>query len=138
LLAEFIFATCLQIKRATSYLSERPEAAGRGAVDETFEKLPAFHSYGKIYYDSNGVAHSAAASYAQVYAYAAQPSGGSLGSPLFTATTHGPGAVKFAVPTVADGKLFLAGGNNNPFYSPGSSNCPASNPTNCGMLVIWH
>jgi hypothetical protein len=66
-------------------------------------------------------------------------------------TQKAPGAVKFVVPTVVDGYVFIAGGNNDPFYWPGTTvtvgvlstdcNTPTSHtsgPTNCGMLSIYY
>ncbi len=89
-----------------------------------------------------------AASGAVLYAYKAIPTGsgsGSLGAELwdtsaFSKTVPGnPGAVKFVVPTVADGKIFIAGGS--PGYQPNSSNCPTPSatvqPTSCGALTMY-
>ena len=62
---------------------------------------------------------------------------------------NGPGTVKFAVPTVANGMVFVAGGNNNPAYAPGiwsstnGVNCsPATlggpnSPTCAGLLAVY-
>jgi hypothetical protein len=88
-----------------------------------------------------------AAMAAVLYAYQAVPSGGSLGTSLWTTTSYdatnpgSPGAVKFVVPTIADGQIFLAGGAQN--YAPDSSpNCikPApgtNNPTGCGAITMF-
>jgi hypothetical protein len=97
--------------------------------------------FGNIVYDSNEmpVSHRAT-NHASIYAYAAQPSGGAL-TLLWSDTSHGPASVKFVPPTIANGMVFVAGGNNNPFYDPGTTtgttNCTLT-PTNCGELVIWH
>ncbi len=89
-----------------------------------------------------------AAGGAELYAYKAIPSGtgaGSLGTELwdttaFNSTVPGnPGAVKFVVPTVADGKIFVAGGGQG--YKPDSANCPTPSatvqPTICGALTMY-
>ena len=91
---------------------------------------------------SNGIPTSRAAyRHASIYAYAAQPSGGAL-QLLWSDTTNGPASVKFVPPTIANGMVFVAGGNANPFYDPGTvngtTNCSVTAPTNCGELVIWH
>src|SRR5271165_1064525 len=85
---------------------------------------------------------------AVLYAYKAIPSGsgaGALGTELwdtaaFNSTVPGnPGAVKFVVPTVADGKIFVAGGGQG--YQPNTSNCPTPSatvqPTTCGALTMY-
>ncbi len=85
---------------------------------------------------------------AVLYAYKAIPTGsgaGSLGAELwdtsaYNATVPGnPGAVKFVSPTVADGKIFVAGGAQG--YEPGSANCPTPSttvqPTACGGLAMY-
>jgi len=82
---------------------------------------------------------------AVLYAYKAVPDDGSLGAELwdtsaYDKTTPGsPGAVKFVVPTIVDGKVFLAGGAQG--YEPGSSNCPApsvtAQPTACGGIAMF-
>jgi hypothetical protein len=96
---------------------------------------------GAIKFNSSGMPVSTPATkHASIYAYAAQPAGGAL-TLLWSDTTHGPGSVKFVPPTIANGMLFVAGGNNNPFYDPGATNgttnCSVTGPTNCGELVIW-
>jgi hypothetical protein len=82
---------------------------------------------------------------AKLYAYRAVPTGGSLGHELwetsiYNLTTPGnPGAVKFVVPTIADGKVFVAGGA--PAYEPGSANCPVPStsiqPKACGGITMF-
>ncbi len=77
-----------------------------------------------------------AAKPAVLYAFAAIPSNGSLVR-LWDSTTSGqtgPGAVKFVVPTVANGKIYVAGGTAG--YQPNSSNCPI-NSTSCGQLTVY-
>jgi hypothetical protein len=70
---------------------------------------------------------------AVLHAYAAVPSSGSLVH-LWSSTTTGPGAVKFMVPTVVNGKVYVAGGI--PGYLPNSSNCPMYS-TACGQLTVY-
>lgn len=89
-----------------------------------------------------------AAGPAMLYAYKAIPTGtgaGSLGTELWDTSAYNstvpgnPGAVKFVVPTVADGKIFVAGGGQG--YQPGTSNCPTPSatvqPTSCGALTMY-
>jgi hypothetical protein len=89
-----------------------------------------------------------AAGPAVLYAYKAIPSGngaGAMGAELwdtsaFSTTTPGnPGAVKFVVPTIADGKIFVAGGGQG--YQPNTPNCPTpsatTQPTMCGALTMY-
>ena len=88
---------------------------------------------------------SSPAGAAVLYAYKAVPADGSLGAELwdtsaYSKTTPGsPGAVKFVVPTIVDGKVFLAGGAQG--YEPGSSNCPVPSvtvqPTACGGIAMF-
>jgi len=80
-----------------------------------------------------------------LFAYKAIPDDGSLGPELwdtsaYSNTTPGsPGAVKFVVPTIVDGKIFLAGGAQG--YEPGTSNCPVPSvtvqPTACGGIAMF-
>ena len=85
---------------------------------------------------------------AVLYAYKAIPTGsgaGSLGAELWDTSAYNasnpgnPGAVKFVVPTIADGKIFVAGGAQG--YEPGSANCPTPSttvqPTACGALAMY-
>jgi len=86
-----------------------------------------------------------AATGAVVYAYKAIPTGSSLGTELWDTSAYNntapgnPGGVKFVVPTVADGKIFIAGGGQH--YQPNSSNCPTPSvtvqPTSCGALTMF-
>lgn len=97
---------------------------------------------GRISFQSNGtpVSHPAY-QHASIYAYGAQPVGGVLPL-LWSDTSNGPASVRFVPPTIANGMVFVAGGNANPYYDPGTvngtTNCPVTAPTNCGELVIWH
>lgn len=80
-----------------------------------------------------------------LYAYKAVPNDGSLGAELWDTSAYSktnpgsPGAVKFVVPTIVDGKAFLAGGAQG--YEPGSSNCPVPSvtvqPTACGGIAMF-
>ena len=85
---------------------------------------------------------------AVLYAYKAIPTGsgtGSLGAELWDTSAYNstipgnPGAVKFIAPTIADGKIFVAGGAQG--YQPGSANCPTpsvtTQPTACGGLAMY-
>ena len=85
---------------------------------------------------------------AVLYAYKAVPSGGgpgSLGAQLWDSSAYNtsvpgnPGAVKFMIPTVADGKIFVAGGAQG--YQPTSANCPtpsaSTQPTACGAITMY-
>jgi hypothetical protein len=89
-----------------------------------------------------------AASAAVLYSYRAIPTGGGVGTlghelwdtSAYNSTAPGnPGAVKFIVPTIAEGKIFLAGGAQN--YQPGTSNCPTptitTQPKACGGLAMY-
>jgi hypothetical protein len=89
-----------------------------------------------------------AATAAVLYAYKAIPTGsgmGALGAELWdtsaynTSVPGSPGAVKFVVPTIAEGKIFIAGGAQG--YEPGSANCPTPSatvqPTACGGLAMY-
>jgi hypothetical protein len=98
------------------------------------------HTYGKL---------SAAATGSVLYAYRAIPAAGggtgSLGSELWdtsaynNSTPGNPGAVKFTVPTIVEGKIFLGGGAQG--YQPGTSNCPTPSstvqPTACGGVAMY-
>jgi hypothetical protein len=88
-----------------------------------------------------------AATPAVLYAYQAVPSAGSL-TPLWDTNSNGDGpfmqgAVKFVVPTIVDGKLFLAGGTQAyyPGLNTGGVNCvmpsATTQPTNCGGLAMF-
>jgi hypothetical protein len=79
---------------------------------------------------------------AALYAFQANPSNGVLtylwqsGSGY---SSTNAGAVKFVVPTIVDGYIFMAGGAKQ--YSPGTSNCPVptatTQPTACGGLGMY-
>jgi len=86
---------------------------------------------------------------AQLDVYSPIPSNGALSRLWSSGSGNGPGTVKYAVPTVANGMVFVAGGNNNPAYAPGiwsstnSVNCsPAAlggpnSPTCVGLLSVY-
>jgi len=98
------------------------------------------HAYGKM---------TTAATAAVLYAYQAIPAAGggagSLGPELWNTSAYNnstpgnPGAVKFTVPTIVDGKILLEGGAQG--YQPGSSNCPTPSttvqPTACGGVAMY-
>jgi hypothetical protein len=85
---------------------------------------------------------------AVLYAYKAIPTGtgaGSLGTELWDTSAYNgtvpgnPGGVKFVAPTIADGKIFVAGGGQG--YQPNTSNCPTPSatvqPTACGAITMY-
>ena len=86
---------------------------------------------------------------AVVYAYRAIPTSKNpstaLGTELWDSSAYSstnpgnPGAVKFTVPTIADGQIFLGGGAQG--YLPGGTNCPVPTttvqPTACGGLAMF-
>jgi hypothetical protein len=89
-----------------------------------------------------------AAGPAVLYAYKAIPTGAganSLGAELWDTSAYNstvpgnPGAVKFGVPTVVDGKIFIAGGGQG--YQPNTTNCPTPSatvqPTACGAITMY-
>ncbi len=85
---------------------------------------------------------------AVLYAYKAIPTGtgtGSLGTELWDTSAYNstvpgnPGGVKFVAPTIADGKIFVAGGSQG--YQPNTTNCPTPSatvqPTACGAITMY-
>jgi hypothetical protein len=98
------------------------------------------HTYGML---------DKAATGSVLYAYRAIPSvgggEGALGPELWDTSAYNnsapgnPGAVKFTVPTIIEGKILLGGGAQG--YMPGSSNCPAPSvtiqPTSCGGVAMY-
>jgi hypothetical protein len=86
---------------------------------------------------------------AVLYAYRAIPAAGgglgSLGSELWDTSAYNtsipgnPGAVKFVVPTIVEGKILLGGGAQG--YEPATSNCPTPTttiqPTACGGVAMY-
>jgi len=107
-----------------------------GNIDDAIVWTLETGSYGTVGYTAGA---------AVLHAYKAVPSAGSLGPELwdtsaFSQSNPGnPGAVKFVVPTVVDGKVFVAGGAQG--YEPGSTNCPVPSPsvqpTACGGIVMF-
>jgi hypothetical protein len=50
-----------------------------------------------------------------------------------------PGAVKFAMPTIADGRIFIAGGVPGYFGIPSPAQCPSGTTLTCGgQLTILY
>lgn len=95
------------------------------------------HKYG--YIDSHGTAHAAGPT--QLFAYPAASSGSGVlpNSSTSSSSITMPGAVKFTLPTVVDGRVIIGGGS--PGYTVNSSTCPApwqSGTVNfqCGQLTI--
>jgi hypothetical protein len=98
------------------------------------------HTYGTL---------SEPASASVLYAYHAIPTAdgyaGALGPELWDTSAYNnsapgsPGAVKFTVPTIAEGKILLPGGA--PGYAPGTANCPTPTttvqPTVCGGIAMY-
>lgn len=84
-----------------------------------------------------------------IYAYRAIPTSRNpstaLGTVLWKSSAYSstnpgnPGSVKFVVPTIADGQIFLGGGAQG--YAPGTANCPVPTttiqPTACGGLAMF-
>ena len=100
--------------------------------------------------DTGGYAKASAPANASVlYAYRAIPAAGlgpgSLGSELWDTSAYNnsipgnPGAVKFTVPTIVEGKILVPGGAQG--YQPGSANCPTPSltvqPTACGGVAMY-
>jgi hypothetical protein len=91
--------------------------------------------------DTSGYLRSPAGA-AVLYAYQAVP-----GTPPSSLTTlwdtseynktgpGSPGAVKFVVPTIVDGRIFLAGGEQG--YVVGQGNCATFPPTACGAVAMY-
>jgi hypothetical protein len=67
-----------------------------------------------------------------LFAYTAVPASNSLGTPLFSDTTHGPYPTKFSQPTIAYGHVYVAG-----VKSPPSTNCTGAGSCT-GKVVVWH
>jgi hypothetical protein len=83
-------------------------------------------------YQRVGQSGNIAASPAGLYAYFAEPdTSHKLDLTSFIDTTNGPGAVKFMVPTVVNGHIFVAG------QKSGSANFCSSAPCN-GAVTMWH
>ena len=81
-----------------------------------------------------------AANGAVLYSCRALPTGNSLGTELWDTSAYNntapanPGSVRFVVPTIADGKIFIARGGQR--YQPNSSNCPYTE-RGCGAHITW-
>lgn len=72
---------------------------------------------------------------AGLYAYTAEPNGSGVLKPTpFSDVTNGPGAVKFQVPTIVNGHIFVAG--QKP--SPVSNNYFCSTAPCYGAVTMWH
>jgi len=82
---------------------------------------------------------------AVLYAYRAIPAAGSLGAELWDTSAYSntvpgnPGGVKFVVPTIVEGQIFVAGGGQG--YQPNTANCPTpsvtTQPTACGAITMY-
>lgn len=106
-----------------------------GSASDAIVWLLDNHKYGSIV---GGTTHAAGPT--QLFAYKAASSGSAVSpnsSTSATSTTM-PGAVKFTLPTVVDGRVIIGGGA--PGYTPTSSTCPAPWQTGgtfqCGQLTI--
>jgi hypothetical protein len=111
-----------------------------GTIDDAIVWALDTHTFGTLTAAANGAA---------LYAYRAIPAvgggQGSLGAELWdtsaynSSTPGNPGAVKFVVPTIAEGKILLGGGSQG--YQPGSANCPTPStslqPTACGGIAMY-
>lgn len=92
---------------------------------------------------SGGSTNYKAATPAILYVYTAVPSGGKISylwdsSKLPNPTTAMPGAVKFVMPTVSDGYVFIAGGVPA-YFGTGTTGCPSGTTFTCqGQLTILH
>ena len=121
------------------------DSSATGSISDAIVWTLDTNPYGQDYYSSS----PAAAGPAVTYSYAAAPSGTSLGSSLWDTSTYNtsnpgnPGAVRFVVPTIADARIFIAGGTQG-YYpdDPTTGTCLApvagtSNPTACGAITMY-
>jgi hypothetical protein len=70
--------------------------------------------------------------YDSISAYTANPGSGSTLTRLWTSPSgSGPGVTKFMVPTIANGKVYVAGQQNTSCSGVGNNPCP-------GLLVVYH
>jgi len=70
--------------------------------------------------------------YDSLAAYAANPGTGSTLTRLWVSPSgSGPGVTKFMVPTIANGKVYVAGQQNTSCSGVGNNPCP-------GLLVVYH
>ncbi len=98
------------------------------------------HGYGRLNLPANA---------SVLYAYRAIPApgggAGALGAELWDTSAYNssipgnPGAIKFMVPSVVDGKILLGGGAQG--YEPAGTNCPTPSttvqPTACGGIAMY-
>jgi hypothetical protein len=111
-----------------------------GIIDDAIVWALDTHGYGRL---------NLPATASVLYAYRAIPASGggsgALGAELWDTSAYNssipgnPGAIKFMVPSVVDGKILLGGGA--PGYEPASTNCPTPSttvqPAVCGSIAMY-